>query len=105
MKFRHFIPLAFVLSLVILTLMSLIRPILGILPIAELLIYLMTALFFGMRISREREDVNAMQVLWAFLVLHMAYGIGSFWSIITIPFKFPNRKKTEVGKPISDRKI
>lgn len=100
---RHFIPMVFVFSLISLTVASwFFRPTV-ILLTADILLYSSVAAFFAARTAKN-SDVSGLRVFWAYIVLHIAYGLGTLWSIITIPFKFPNRHKKAAGKPLTDRK-
>ena len=71
--------------------------------LSYILLYLSAAGFFSVKHARNK-DISAILVLWSYVVLHLSYGLGSIWAIITIPFKFPDRHKKFIGKPPADRK-
>jgi glycosyltransferase involved in cell wall biosynthesis len=103
LSLRHFIPMFFVLGLLILGIgCVLYLPVLFLL-IPYLVIYFSAALYFALKVAKSQK-VNPLLVLFSFLVLHTAYGLGSLWAILTIPFKFPNRKKKFVGDALADRR-
>jgi glycosyltransferase involved in cell wall biosynthesis len=103
LSWRHFVPMFFVLGLIIMTAGSfLFRPVKWIMA-GYIFIYLTTAFSFAVRIASQNKT-SAFLILWSFIVLHIAYGCGSLWSIITIPFKFPDRRKKIINKPLADRK-
>jgi glycosyltransferase involved in cell wall biosynthesis len=103
LSLRHFIPMLFVVGTIVLLCMSLLWPVAAWLLAGYLLIYLAVAMFFAI-IASQQESCNPFLVLWSFVVLHVAYGLGSLWAILTICFKFPNRRETKAGKPLPDRK-
>jgi glycosyltransferase involved in cell wall biosynthesis len=103
LSLRHFIPMLFVLGLVVLTAVSLFwRPVFWLLG-GYILLYLSVACFFAIRSACHKKTFWFL-VLWAFIILHTAYGLGSLWSVITIPFKFADRNTKVSGKPLADRK-
>lgn len=82
---RHFIPLCFLLSLIVpLCLMPLWRPI-GWITVASLILY---SLFCLMIAAKEayRHKVNYLLLIGAFVVLHFSYGIGSLSAIAQLLF-------------------
>ncbi len=103
LSIRHFIPMVFVLSLVFLTIGSWFFWPISILLAVDVILYSSVAVIFTTRTAKE-NNVSGLRVFWAFIVLHVAYGIGSLWGIITVPFKFPNRKSSKKGTPLADRK-
>jgi len=100
---RHFVPMFFVLSIIILAVVSLFFWPTTIVLTAGILLYFSVATVFAGKASKT-SDVSMLKVLWCFFVLHFAYGIGSLWGIITIPFKFPSRKSSKVGGSLANRK-
>lgn len=100
---RHFVPMFFVFSLITLAIGSLFFWPIGILLVIDVLIYSFVATVFAQRVAKQKK-VSALKVLWAFFVLHIAYGIGSLWGVISIPFKFPSRKSSKIGNPLADRR-
>lgn len=103
LSLRHFVPLFFVLGMVIMTAGSFFWwPVKWILA-GYILLYLTVAFSFSIR-SAWQNKTSVFLVLWSFVVLHIAYGFGSLWSIATIPFKFANRNKKIINQPLADRK-
>jgi hypothetical protein len=103
LRLRHFVPLFFALSLVIFLVATFIyRPIV-IFLLTEISLYLFLALYFAKQVVMDKRE-SLLKVVWAFITIHIMYGFGSIWGIITIPFKFPNRNKKNIGKPLGDRK-
>ncbi len=100
---RHFVPMFFVLGLVTFIIGAFFWWFFKWILLGYILFYLSTATVFSIR-SARRTKTSAILVLWSFVVLHVAYGLGSLWAVITIPFKFPNRHKRTIGKPLTDRK-
>ncbi|MCF7955125.1 MAG: glycosyltransferase family 2 protein [Phycisphaerae bacterium] len=101
---RHFVPMVFVLSLIIFAIASCFYWPISFLLLADVLAYSSLAAIMAIKVA-AKDKVSAAKVLWAFLTLHIAYGLGSLWSVITIPFKFPRRNISNAGKPIADRKV
>lgn len=101
---RHFIPTFFVLGLITFTVGALFWwPVKWMLA-GYALLYLSAAIISSIK-STRRTKTSAILVLWAYIVLHIAYGLGSLWSITTIPFRSPSRHKKVAGKPLADRKM
>jgi len=103
LRARHFIPMVFVLSLLLLTVLSLFFRVVSTLLIAEILLYCLIAAIVAARIAK-RKAISAFLVFRAFATLHIGYGIGSLWGIMTIPFKFPRRKNIRKNTSSADRK-
>ena len=100
---RHFVPMFFVSGLITFAIgVFFWRPLMWVL-LAYTVAYLLPAVAFSIQ-SACRTKASVFLVLWSFVVLHIGYGLGSMWSIITIPFKFPDRHKEFIGKPLADRK-
>lgn len=78
LSFRHFIPLGFVIYLAILPVLAGLHPA-AIIPLAT---YLMAVVYVAARhFYRHRKAGTAFFVAISFLVLHIAYGLGSLASI------------------------
>ena len=92
LSLRHFIPMIFVLVLMVLGAGAFMCPyaIWGLLTCSGL--YLITAIIFA--IGNSGKSISQfLMVLLAYIIIHIAYGSGSLCAIITIPFRFPQRKK------------
>jgi glycosyltransferase involved in cell wall biosynthesis len=103
LSLRHFVPMFFVLGLIAMTAGSVLWWVAKWIMAGYVLLYLMAAFFFSIRSTRQNKT-SVFLVLWSFVVLHMAYGLGSLWSVVTIPFKFPDRSRKVINKPLADRK-
>ncbi len=104
LSLRHFVPMFFVLGLIVLATASFFLSIAKWILLGYTALYLSVAVFFSLKHSRSK-GTSAILVLWFYVVLHIAYGLGSIWSVLTIPFKFPNRHRDVAGKPLADRKL
>jgi len=101
---RHFIPMFFVLGFMTFSIGALLWWPCRWILLGYVLFYLSVAAAFSIR-TAKRTKTSVVLVLWSFICLHVAYGLGSLWAVITIPFKFPNRHKKTAGKPLADRKM
>lgn len=104
LRLRHFIPMVFVLGLLLLTAGAFLWWPIKWLLAAYLAPYLSGAAFFATKCA-SKEKVSPLLAMWSFIVLHVAYGFGSLWAVVTIPFKFTGKRKTHEGKPLADRKM
>lgn len=95
---RHFIPLAFVLSVIVLAVAGVFWWPGWVLLGAELALYGLAGLWFAYRSARPACAPLTL-VFLAFLQLHMAYGVGSFWGLITAPFVFGIAKRQSPRAP------
>jgi predicted membrane protein len=59
------------------------------------MLYLSAASFFAIKRAQETKT-SAVLVLFSFVVLHISYGLGSLWAVVTIPFKFPKRGRKAI---------
>ncbi len=100
---RHFVPMFFVFSLLLLSVISIFLPYVLILLFADLALYLGCALHFARKAAKEKRG-NVILIFWTFIVMHVAYGLGSLKGVLTVFFKFPNRNAKSIGKVIADRK-
>lgn len=103
LKLRHFVPMFFVLSIIVLGFLSIVYWPFAVLLGLDILMYSSTALFFAIDVGKSKK-VSTIRVLISYFVLHIAYGLGSLWGVLTILFKFPNRKNKKIGKALADRK-
>lgn len=83
LSLRHFVPLIFVLSLVLPLFFSLIWWPLGLLSAFSLLMYMMAAFYFSL--SADREGTTLLHLLYGFFILHFAYGLGSLNGFFILP--------------------
>lgn len=84
---RHFVPLAFVLSLVGLALLGFLWWGFWILLVADAALYGTVATLMARR-AAPSANAAPLLILRAFVELHIWYGLGSFWGLLTAPFKF-----------------
>lgn len=73
---RHFVPMCFVLSLVLPLVLGFLWHPLWLLGLLSLFVYLMLLFIVSMRMSRA-EHLSVLHLLAAFLTLHFSYGCGS----------------------------
>lgn len=85
LSLRHFIPLLFLLSLII----PIIGAIFGLpliwIAVASLLAYTLVVSYISAKIARK-EHLNYFLVIATFFVLHLSYGWGSLIGILRLPF-------------------
>ena len=82
MGIRHFVPLAFVLSLIVLPIISMVLPWVGWLMACELVAYLGLDAVFSCKLDKgARERVT---LFFLFPCFHIAYGIGSIRGLIKL---------------------
>lgn len=84
---RHFVPAIFVMSMLIFGLGGLVFWPLWLVLSLELLVYLTIGLVVGHK-AAQKANISPVLVLLGFIQLHLAYGIGSLWGLVTAPFKF-----------------
>ena len=100
---RHFVPLAFVLSLLILAVAAVFYTPAWVRLAAELAIYAVVAIPFSISAAR-RASASALLTLVAFAQFHLAYGVGSLWGLLSAPLKFGRRKGRQPGRALADRR-
>jgi len=104
LRLRHFIPLSFVLSLLCLAIGGLFFHPLWYLLAIELLAYLSAAGFVSLQLRKE-ANTSWLLLLLSFIQLHLSYGLGSLWGLLSAPFKFGLRPTHNyIGTAIADRK-
>lgn len=81
MSIRHFVPLVYVLSLIILSILSLLVPYLGWFLLAELALYSMLSLYSSLKVSTEMKYIP--MLLFLFPLFHISYGIGSISGLLS----------------------
>lgn len=86
LSLRHFIPLLFVLSLIVPLLLSLIWWPFAIVSAASLLAYTVLLTVVSLKLAIKKK-LNIFYLLTSFFVLHLSYGWGSLVGIISLLFK------------------
>ncbi|MEX1192558.1 MAG: glycosyltransferase family 2 protein [Brumimicrobium sp.] len=82
LSIRHFIPLIFVLSIVIPALLSFVFWPFALLSLISLGLYVIALILVISKM--DRKGTTFIHLLWTFLVLHISYGIGSFIGLFHI---------------------
>lgn len=82
MGIRHFVPLAFLLSLIVLPLLSLISPFFSLVFLSEICLYLLLDIVFSIRAANSVKHFLLLAIL--FPVFHISYGLGSIVGIFKI---------------------
>lgn len=85
LSIRHFIPLLFVLSLIVPTILSLVYTPFLIISLLSLLAYVSLLGMISLKLSINKK-LNFIYLLTSFLVLHLSYGWGSLMGLIKLPF-------------------
>ena len=99
LRLRHFIPMGFVLSILTgIGLGFLWWPFWALLGV-EIACYLLAAVWFSCK-AGNKQNANPILVLFAFIQLHLSYGIGSLWGVLSAPFKFGLRPRKNSGIPL-----
>jgi glycosyltransferase involved in cell wall biosynthesis len=97
LNLRHFVPLGFVLSILVLSLVGLAWWPAWLVLAWELLVYFTVAVVSAFRLAGDART-SSILVFLAFVQLHLAYGAGSLWGILIAPFKFGLQRKRQPGK-------
>ncbi len=87
LRLRHFIPMGFVASVIGLAIGGLLWPPLLALLAAELAVYFGGAFYMGVKAARAKQT-SLLLVVAAFVALHVWYGAGSLWAVVTAPLRF-----------------
>lgn len=99
LNLRHFVPLGFVLSILVLGLAGFAwRPAWLVLTF-EILVYCVVGLLESFRLAGKAR-ISSFLVFLAFVQLHLAYGVGSLWGVLTMPFKFGFQHKRQLGQAL-----
>ena len=85
LSIRHFIPLLFVLSLIVPTILSLVYTPFLIISLLSILAYVSLLGMISLKLSINKK-LNFIYLLTSFLVLHLSYGWGSLMGLIKLPF-------------------
>lgn len=80
LSFRHFIPLAFLLSIILPAILSIFYWKFAIISLIIFLIYLFVIIIVSIKIYDN--DTNLINLIMSFIALHFSYGLGSFMGII-----------------------
>jgi len=86
LSLRHFIPLLFMLSLIIPTLFSMFFPKMIFLSLLSLSSYLALVILISLKLKEKYNSFNYLVI--SFIILHFSYGIGSFIGIFSVLFKY-----------------
>lgn len=82
---RHFVPLIFVSVLIALVAGAIVFWLFKWLLFGYILTYLTVGLLFSIRSAGQKISLAPL-ILLSFIILHTFYGLGSLWSIVTMPF-------------------
>ena len=85
MSLRHFIPLFFVLSLILLPLLGLLTPLFWWLLAAEAVLYLLLDLMFSGMLAAKSQTGYFPLLLLLFPLFHLSYGLGSVAGFAVLP--------------------
>ena len=89
LSIRHFIPLFFILSLIIPVVFMIWYPPIGIIAAINFAIYLLTVSIISLVIKDNNSAF--FYILWGFLSLHFSYGFGSLIGLFRIDYLFRSR--------------
>lgn len=84
LSLRHYIPLIFILSLIIPLLSSFIFPPLALLSILSILVYLIVVFFTIIKIFQKEKGHSMKHLFFSFVLLHFPYGWGSMIGIFRV---------------------
>lgn len=79
---RHFVPLMFILSLIVPILLSLIYVPFAFVALFSLLLYILTLVMVILKM--DRSETTMVHLLTTFIILHISYGLGSLLGIFNI---------------------
>lgn len=85
LSLRHFVPLLFVLSLIVPLMFAFLWLPFAFISIASLLSYILLFSVVSFNILRQKH-LNFCYLLMTFFVLHISYGCGSLMGILSLPF-------------------
>ena len=86
LSLRHFIPLIFILSLILPIVLMIWLPIFGVISLASLLTYLITIIVQSVKLNDDSTSVG--YIFLSFLTLHFSYGFGSLLGLFRIDYLF-----------------
>lgn len=84
LSLRHFIPLLFLLSLIVPLLLALVWRLFALLSLASFLVYIGVISIVSLRLAMDKH-LNFIFLLITFFVLHLSYGCGSLIGILSLP--------------------
>ena len=103
LRLRHFVPLAFIMSIVFFATGGILWKPFWVFLATELLIYSTIGLVMAVKAAKEK-NANFLLIFIAFIQLHLTYGAGSLWGVCSAPFKFGVCRKTDQGEALPDRR-
>ena len=84
LSLRHFIPLAFLLSLTLPVILSFfIHPKLAYLSVAIFIIYLLVVISVSIQIKLSDKNTSILYLILSFITLHLSYGLGSLLGLFS----------------------
>lgn len=105
LRVRHFIPLAFVLGILFLSLGELfLGPPFGLALAGYLGLYAVGSFTAAWVQNRNGPLAMVPLTMAAFLFLHVPYGLGSLWGIMKIFRRWGDRDDKSIGTPLADRR-
>ena len=81
---RHFVPLLFILSLIIPLVLMIWFPVLGLIAAFSFIAYLLTSSVVSLKIKDKSSSFYF--IFWAFIVLHFSYGFGSLIGLFRLDY-------------------
>jgi glycosyltransferase involved in cell wall biosynthesis len=84
LSIRHFVPLLFLLSLIIPSILMFWYPLLGLITTVSFILYTLTMSITSFKVSDKTTTFYF--ILWTFFVLHFSYGLGSLIGLFRIDF-------------------
>ena len=87
---RHFVPMMFVLSIIVPLALMPLNLLIGFISAASILAYLFLALLICLKIRFQIRDLKIRHLFTAFVVLHLSYGCGSLVGLFTVRRKSVN---------------
>ena len=86
LSLRHFVPLIFLLSLVIPTLMSILYFPLIFISLFSALLYLISVGYISIKLNNQKT--NFLYLVYTFIILHLSYGFGSLSGLFRLDMLF-----------------
>ncbi|MFP4041780.1 MAG: glycosyltransferase family 2 protein [Bacteroidales bacterium] len=94
LSLRHFIPLVFILGIVLPLMAAIVLPAFAWLAIVVFVVYFILMLWRSLYLSGRRLETPL--ILWSFIVLHFSYGTGSLVGLFSVKHLFKNNKPSKV---------